>query len=162
MGAKASYVRGVGRVAHSDASRNPIEHRCGRSIRVPPPAQASVRFICMMITAHRIVRRHGFQEAIRTSIRCRMGAEQVIAAHYQWGFPRTAFPKAVTRVFRFSCIHRSFAAFWLLRNAGASVELKIGVNCDSASPEWHCWVELDGKPLNENTSRFGELWSYRG
>ena len=48
-----------------------------------------------------------------------------------------------------SCLERSLALWWLLRNQGVACELRIGARKIAGKFEAHAWVEHDGIPLNE-------------
>ncbi|HSU15794.1 lasso peptide biosynthesis B2 protein [Longimicrobium sp.] len=64
---------------------------------------------------------------------------------------RAAYHVAVAAAFfpgRAVCLEQSLALFVLLRRRGAPAELRIGVQ---VYPFYaHAWVELDGRPVNED------------
>jgi hypothetical protein len=50
-----------------------------------------------------------------------------------------------------TCLHRSLAAYALLRPRGEPVRLQIGVARDGGDLVAHAWLERDGVPLEEPT-----------
>lgn len=57
------------------------------------------------------------------------------AARYGWGQP--------------SCLEKSLALWWLLRQLGTASSVRIGARKDGGKLEAHAWVERDGVALNE-------------
>ena len=50
------------------------------------------------------------------------------------------------------CLTRGIARYWLLRRAGADVELRFGLSRTAAggvAGDGHCWLTLAGEPLGE-------------
>ncbi len=63
---------------------------------------------------------------------------------------------------RLNCLPQALTLWCLTRSAGHQTELKIGVAPRSGTSEAlaaHAWVELDGKALGENTTRYVTLSS---
>ncbi|OLP15691.1 hypothetical protein BST81_25005 [Leptolyngbya sp. 'hensonii'] len=51
--------------------------------------------------------------------------------------------------FRANCLQRSLVLWWLLRQAGVSTALRIGVRKTAADLSAHAWVEYEGQVLND-------------
>jgi hypothetical protein len=63
------------------------------------------------------------------------------------------------------CLTRGITLYWFLRRAGLDVELRFGLDPDSAEvtdlTDGHCWLTLDGEPYLEQRDprpRFTELY----
>ena len=50
---------------------------------------------------------------------------------------------------RFSCLERSLALWWLLREEGIASSVRIGARKTDGKFEAHAWVEREGVALNE-------------
>jgi hypothetical protein len=50
-----------------------------------------------------------------------------------------------------NCLQRSVVLWWALEVQGRRAEVCVGVRrqADSAAPDFHAWVELDGRVLND-------------
>lgn len=50
-----------------------------------------------------------------------------------------------------NCLERSLALWWLLRRQGTDAHLRIGARrpTGAATPDFHAWIEHDGKVLND-------------
>jgi hypothetical protein len=47
------------------------------------------------------------------------------------------------------CLHRSLAAWWLLRRAGYDPVLQLGVRPNGERMDFHAWLEIDGVVVND-------------
>ncbi|MDY6794926.1 MAG: lasso peptide biosynthesis B2 protein [Actinomycetota bacterium] len=56
-----------------------------------------------------------------------------------------------------SCLVRSLTLARVLREEGHDAHLVFGVRGDNGQMEGHCWVAVDGNPVNEPPSSFEEL-----
>jgi hypothetical protein len=59
-----------------------------------------------------------------------------------------------------TCLSRSLALWYLLRNQGVATDLRIGVRAGGAPLDAHAWVEHEGRALNDDegvADRFGTL-----
>jgi hypothetical protein len=51
---------------------------------------------------------------------------------------------------RGNCLHRSVVLWWTLQRRGTDSQLQLGVRAvPSGPPDFHAWVELDGRVLND-------------
>jgi hypothetical protein len=53
-------------------------------------------------------------------------------------------------LYRPTCLPQSLALWWLLRCQGIETDLRVGVNPVAKGLEAHAWVELQGRPLNDD------------
>ena len=75
-------------------------------------------------------------EDVASSERVKMAVRMVnAAARYGWGQP--------------SCLEKSLALWWLLRQHGTVSSVRIGARKGDGKFEAHAWVERDGVALNE-------------
>ena len=73
--------------------------------------------------------------------------------------PTTQLAYLVVRVaegapWRTTCLHRTFALTWMLRERGVPAEMRIGVGREPADEAllFHAWVEVDGHVVNDSTN----------
>jgi hypothetical protein len=52
---------------------------------------------------------------------------------------------------RANCLHRSLVLWWLLDRRGVPAQLRLGVRRlpGADAPDFHAWVELEGRVLND-------------
>lgn len=50
---------------------------------------------------------------------------------------------------RYTCLQKSAVLWRLLRREGVEAELRLGVRRGEQTSEFHAWVELDGRVLND-------------
>ena len=60
-----------------------------------------------------------------------------------------AAQRALSPVVASGCLTRGVTLYWLLRRAGAPVELCFGVGRPTEDLAWHCWLVRDGRPYLE-------------
>jgi Transglutaminase-like superfamily len=73
----------------------------------------------------------------------------------------TLAPRIARPLVRSGCLTRGLTLFWFLRKAGVDVELRFGVDPQTAQPtDGHCWLTLDEEPYLERQqlNRFAELY----
>ena len=53
---------------------------------------------------------------------------------------------------RITCLHRSFALTWMLRERGVPAEMRIGVGREPPDEAllFHAWVEVEGQVVNDS------------
>jgi hypothetical protein len=79
--------------------------------------------------------KHGHQDVTRDQ-RIILAIRMVnAAAHHGLGQP--------------TCLEKSLALWWLLRQAGITSTVRIGARVSEGKLEAHAWVECDGAALNE-------------
>lgn len=72
---------------------------------------------------------------------------------------------ATSQFIRHTCYTRGITRYYVLRRAGFDVSLVFGIDRNTASPDGHCWIVLDGNVYlepNDPTERFVRTWAIGG
>lgn len=64
----------------------------------------------------------------------------------------STFAQLNDRIPSSTCLHRSIAAWLILRIVGYSARIVIGVGKVNNSYKFHAWVEVEGEVLNESSA----------
>jgi transglutaminase superfamily protein len=70
-----------------------------------------------------------------------------------------------SRFIRHTCYTRGITRYYVLRRAGFDVSLVFGIDPETAAPDGHCWIVLDGDVYQESsdpTERFVRAWAIGG
>lgn len=63
---------------------------------------------------------------------------------------------------RYTCLQKSAVLWRLLRREGLAAELRLGVRRVEQASEFHAWVELDGRVLNDVQSVREDFVTFNG
>jgi len=115
------------------------------------PSAARCALLLLAVRAHLKARGFGPSVAAARRLGATRGAGSGLTPEE---VERTAYRVAVAAAFfpgRAVCLEQSLALYVLLRRRGVPAELRLGVQ---VYPFYaHAWVELDGKPVNEDPER---------
>src|SRR3954453_23044650 len=70
-----------------------------------------------------------------------------------------------SRFIRHTCYTRGITRYYMLRRAGFEVSLVFGIDPETAAPDGHCGIVLDGEVYQESTDpteRFVRAWAIGG